>query len=313
MPNIRPELSIVIPAFNEETSIAKTILQIKNILANAQLKSVEIIIVDDGSTDNTYSAADSTRAELGGILQIIRFRANRGYGASIKAGVLAARSDLILITDADLTYPAKVIPVFFKRAIEEHLDMLVGARTGQTVHRQFLRQIPKFVLARLVNYVANETIPDFNSGLRIFKREIALRLLPILPDGFSFTTTITLAMIQNNYHVSFVPIDYFKRSGKSKIRPIKDTVRFLRLIINMGLYFAPLKMFMPVAGSLFLLAVFVALGSKITTGVVAKVTSLTLAMAALQLTALAFLAELINHRSSRNDQNPASNAYRDDE
>ena len=170
-------------------------MQICDVLKKAKLKAAEIIVVDDGSTDNTYSAAASVQVKPLGLLRLIRLRANRGYGAAIKAGLFAAKSDLILITDADLTYPAEEIPIFFKRATDERLDMLVGARTGATVHRQVLRQVPKWILARLVDYVANEKVPDFNSGLRIFKRDIALSLLPILPNGFSFTTTITLAMI----------------------------------------------------------------------------------------------------------------------
>lgn len=306
-----PQLSIIIPAYNEELSIAKTVQQIRDVLKAAKLERVEILVVDDGSTDNTYSAALSA---LGGSEQtqrLIQFRSNRGYGASIKAGLLAAQSDLILITDADLTYPAEQIPVFLDRARNEQIDMLVGARSGEFVHREILRKIPKFVLARLVNYVANESIPDFNSGFRVFKREIALRYVDILPDGFSFTTTITLAMILDQYSVAFTPIDYFKRTGKSKIRPIKDTAKFLRLIINMGLYFAPIKIFMPVAGLLFMLSVLVAVTTKLVAGKVADVTSLTLLMSAVQLAALSFLAELVNHRTAMLRKNLVDAEYHD--
>ena len=123
--------------------------------------------------------------------------------------------------------------------------MVVGSRTSQNVTYPLIRKIPKMFLVRYVSWLAGQEIPDMNSGLRAFKRTIAEKFLNILPNGFSFTTTITLSMIRNNYDVQFIPIDYYPRIGKSKIRPIKDTLRFIELIVRTGMYFAPLRVFLP--------------------------------------------------------------------
>jgi hypothetical protein len=130
--------------------------------------------------------------------------------------------------------------------------MVVGARTGENVQYSALRKIPKWFLTRFAQWMARQPIPDINSGLRVFRKEIADRFLHVLPDTFSFTTTITLAMLTNRFRVHYEPIDFRQRLGKSKIKPIRDTLRFIQLILRTGMYFAPLRVFLPVAGIFFL-------------------------------------------------------------
>ncbi|MBI4721255.1 MAG: glycosyltransferase family 2 protein, partial [Chitinivibrionia bacterium] len=154
------------------------------------------------------------------------------------------------IIDADGTYPYDRLPDLIERA--RHADMVVGARTGENVTYSFVRRIPKLFLKSYMSWLAGQPIPDMNSGLRVFRKSAAERFFKILPDTFSFTTTITLAMMSNRYDVQFVPIDYMSRTGKSKIRPIHDTIRFAQLILRTGMYFAPLRVLLPVTGILFL-------------------------------------------------------------
>ena len=131
--------------------------------------------------------------------------------------------------------------------------MAVGARIGANVHIPLVRRPAKWALRRLASYLAGIRIPDLNSGLRAFRRELVLKYLGILPDGFSFTTTITLASLTNRHRVEYVTIDYAPRSGRSKIKPIRDTLGFTALILRTVLYFNPLKVFFPVFGMLLLL------------------------------------------------------------
>jgi hypothetical protein len=131
--------------------------------------------------------------------------------------------------------------------------MVVGARTGSNVNIPLLRKPAKWIISKFANYICEENIPDLNSGLRIFKKEIALRFFPLFPERFSFTTTITMASITNNYRVKFIPIDYMKRNkdSKSSIKPLRDFVGFMSLILRMSIYFKPLKIFVPIGGVLF--------------------------------------------------------------
>jgi glycosyltransferase involved in cell wall biosynthesis len=230
-------VSVVIPAHNEEQSIQSVVTEVRELLAQNNI-CAEIIVVDDGSQDGTASAAQ------GGGARVLQHRSNRGYGAALKAGIVAATYDAIAIMDADGTYPARYLPQLLTEL--EHADMVVGARLGQDVHIPLVRRPAKWVLKHLANYVSNARIPDLNSGLRVFRRDIAMQYFPILPNYFSFTTTITLAMLCDNYAVSYVPIDYRKRQGRSKIVPW-DAGSFAILILRMAMLFRPLRVFLPLA------------------------------------------------------------------
>ncbi|MGE0887488.1 MAG: glycosyltransferase family 2 protein [Blastocatellales bacterium] len=230
-------VSIIIPAYNEELAINSVITELREMLRKHDIKA-EVLVVDDGSTDGTARAAKAAGA------RVIRHRANRGYGASLKTGISAATYDLVGIIDADGTYPSKYLPMMLDEL--EYADMVVGARTGQNVHIPLVRRPAKWVLKHLANYVASARIPDLNSGLRVFRRDVAMQYFPILPNQFSFTTTITLAMLCDNYAVSYVPIDYLKRQGRSKIVPW-DAGSFAILILRAAMLFRPLRVFLPIA------------------------------------------------------------------
>ena len=281
-------VTIIIPAFNEEAGIGNTLNQIeKNI--NSEL--YDIIVIDDGSTDKTSQIVSSYNS-----VNLIKHLSNKGYGSALKTGIHNANNDIICITDADGTYPNEKIPRLVSQLIENDLDMIVGARTGKNVKIPLLRKPAKWTIGKLANFVTNQKIPDINSGLRIFKKSSFIPFQYIVPDGFSFTTTITLGMLSGGYKVEFIPINYFQRLGKSKIRPIRDTLNFIKLILRIGLYFAPLKIFMPISAGLFILAIGWGLFTKFVLGELADVSSLIIAMTGFQVVVLAFIAELINHR-----------------
>lgn len=283
-------VSIVLPAYNEEQAIGPVLEELLKVMDDSGL-SYEVIVVDDGSQDATAEVAKRYEG-----VTVLRHRGNRGYGAALKTGIRHARYDLICITDADGTYPNERIPDLVTRLTQDRHDMVVGARVGEHVAIPLVRQPAKWAIGLLANYVAGEPIPDVNSGLRVFRREVALRLFSMLPNGFSFTTTITLAMLTNGYLVDYVPINYHARIGRSKIRPIQDTLNFVQLVLRIALYFAPLKVFLPFSGLLLVLALAWALFSKFVLGQLADVSTLVIAMTGVQVAVIGMLAELVNRR-----------------
>lgn len=283
-------VSIVIPAYNEEGAIGEVLHKLLQVLAEAEL-SHEVLVVDDGSQDDTAAIVADIPA-----VTLIRHRQNKGYGAALKTGIRRAQHELICITDADGTYPNERIPDLAARFDQEPLDMVVGARTGEEVAIPLVRRPAKWALGKLANFVAGETIPDLNSGLRLFRRDVVLRFFTILPEQFSFTTTITLAMISNQYLVKYVPINYYARVGKSKIRPIQDTINFVQLVMRIALYFAPLKVFVPLSLFLILTGVAWAAYTLLAWGQLADVSTLVIMMTAFQVLVIGLLAELINRR-----------------
>ena len=230
-------VSVVIPAYNEQDSVANQIRAVHDGLI-ASGRAFEIIVVDDGSTDQTGDEAVKAGARL------LRHPVNKGYGASLKSGVLAARHDTIAIIDADGTYPADEIPQLLEKLLTA--DMVVGARTGEIVHPSGLRQPARWLLRQMAQRIAEQPIPDLNSGLRVFRRECARQYFSILSNRFSFTTTITLAYLADQYHIVYHPINYYPRTGRSKIVPW-HFMDFLILILRMSMMFNPLKIFVPLA------------------------------------------------------------------
>jgi glycosyltransferase involved in cell wall biosynthesis len=287
--NTQIGISIVIPAYNEEQGIDSVLDQLTHVLEDGALDH-EIIVVDDGSTDSTAKLAE----EAGAL--VLRHTKNRGYGAALKTGIRHARHALICITDADGTYPLESIPQLIECLSSDGYDMVVGSRTGREVAIPLLRRPAKWAIRRLGELVTGEQIPDLNSGLRVFQREAALRLFSLLPDGYSFTTTITLAMISNGYMVEYVPINYHPRVGHSKIRPLHDTLNFIGLVLRIALYFAPLKIFLPMSGLLLLLAIGWGVFTKLVLGKLADVSTVVILLAAVQVFVVALLAELIDRR-----------------
>lgn len=252
-------ITIVIPAYNEAGGIRGTVESLRLTLSTTSEADAEILVVDDGSSDDTAGLAAQAGAT------VIRHPHNVGYGQALKSGILAARNDTIAIIDADLTYPAEVIPSLVAE-LRKGFDMVVGARTGHhyegSVFKGPLRQILKF----LVEFSAGRHIPDANSGLRVFSRQTILGYLPHLCNTFSFTTSLTLAYMLTGRFVTYVPIPYHERVGRTKVRLFKDSLRTLQYIVQAILYYNPLK--------IFLLLTLITMGLSVTGFVIAAMTGL---------------------------------------
>ena len=233
-------VTLVVPAYNEEGGIEGVVRRLAALDLGAPL---ELLVVDDGSSDGTRGKLSQLEKEFP-CLRVIDHGRNRGYGASLKTGFRQAAHEVVVITDADATYPEDRIRDLLD-CLDQGAEMAVGARIGESVHIPLIRRPAKWALRCLASYLAGVKIPDLNSGLRAFRRELVEKYVGILPDGFSFTTTITLASLTNHHHVEYISIDYAHRSGSSKIKPIQDTLRFISLIIRTVLYFNPLKVFYP--------------------------------------------------------------------
>lgn len=306
-----PWLTVIVPCYNEERAIAGEVGRLREVLDGQG--ACEIVVVDDGSSDGTAArleeaaGLDPSSASGGGAheavvlrssdgLRVIRHRRNRGYGAALKTGLRHARGEWILIVDADGSYPLQAIPEMVATLPEA--DMVVGARTAAEVVYPHSRRLAKWFLRLALRWFVGRPVEDMNSGLRIFRKDLALRYWRFFPDGFSFTTTLTLIALVNGYTVRYVPIEYRERVGQSKIRPVRDTLGFLQLIVRTGFYFEPLRVFLPVIGALGVATVAAtAWDVLIENNLTDKTVILVLFL--LNVTLLALLADMIDKRSDR--------------
>ena len=283
-------VSIIIPAYNEQQAIGDVLKRLNQVMGKSRFQ-YEIIVVDDGSEDNTVEIAKKVKC-----VNVLSHKSNRGYGAAIKTGACHAQYNLICITDADGTYPNDKIPDMIENLVNGKYDMVVGARIGDNVAIPFIRRPAKWFIGKIANLVAGEVIPDINSGLRLIKRSLLMRFYHLLPDSFSLTTTITLAMVVNGYLIDFIQIGYYPRIGKSKIKPVRDTLNFVLLILRIALYFAPLKIFLPLSMFFLFIAVIWGVLSRLILGHLADISTLVMVITAIQIAVVGLLAELIDRR-----------------
>ncbi|MDP2809121.1 MAG: glycosyltransferase family 2 protein [Rhodocyclaceae bacterium] len=234
---MHPEFTIVIPAFREEEAIGDVV---KNLLASIPkiVDSFELIVIDDGSDDRTGEVAKSAGA------RVISHPYNKGYGASLKTGIRAAKGRTVVFMDADGQHRSEDLPQLLGN--RDRFDMVVGQRKG-TAGSPLWRKPGKRILSWVVNKLAGRHVPDFNSGFRAIDRRLALRILPLMPDGFSFSTTSTIACFRGGFTVGYVPIEVQPRASGVSSVTVSDGFRTLLLIIRLVTIFAPLRVFLPVS------------------------------------------------------------------
>ena len=290
------KISVVVPVYNEAGAVGDTLKTISETLTAKHIEH-EIIAVNDGSKDQSQAILDALAIPH---LKVIHHPENRGYGSSLKTGIKAAQHPWILITDSDGTYPIDRIP-----DLVEHLDnydMVVASREKngiQRVHDTIARKIGRGLVRWFASYVTGHQIKDINSGMRIFKKEDAQRFWHLFPEGFSFTTTITVASHNHGNTIKYVPIDYFKRAGVSSIKPAKDFVGFMSLIMRLAVYYKPLRVFVPISIILLGLSIIVLFGSWFFLGRILDSTFAILVIASLQTLFFGMIAEMIVKRFYR--------------
>lgn len=230
------KVSLVIPAYNEGKSVADLIGRAKTVLAELT-EEYEVIVVDDGSSDESCKYAEEAGAS-----KVIRHYKNRGYGNALRSGIQAANFDWIVICDADGSYDITELKHLLKE--HEHFDMVVGARSGEFYDGSDFRRVARYFQVALAEFVTGTRIPDVNSGFRLMKKSDILPLFDLVCRGFSFTTSCTIAMILMQKQVQFVPIRYGKREGKTHTRLIRDSFRSAQIIIQCILRYNPIKAFL---------------------------------------------------------------------
>lgn len=280
---MKPQVSVVLPAYNEEAAIGKVIDDVHQAMKGSP-HAYEILVVDDCSEDRTAEIAESKK------VRVVRRRVRGGSGRARKTGILEAAGDLIVMLDADASYEAADIPKLL--SFFPDYDQVNGARTSEQGTLKFLRTPAKWFIRKLACYLSASHIPDLNTGLKAFKKDVMKKYLWLLPEGFSCVSTMTLAFLANGYAVKYIPTAYHPRIGKSKFHPIKDTAAYLNTVIRMVMYFKPLRIFLPLSGFLFVFGVVKSILSLCFTGTLQE-SDIIIFMMAVMTAALGLIADLI--------------------
>ena len=292
------DVSVVLPIYNERGHLRAEIDRIVAALEQSEY-SFEIVVVDDGSDDGSQHDLPLIEG-----IRLIRHATNRGSGAARRTGTTAARGRIVVWTDVDMTYPNDEIPELVKSL--DGYDHVVGARrTEEGTHRLF-RVPAKWFIRKFASYLTETDIKDLNSGLRAFRRDVAMQYVHHLPKGFSCVTTLTMSFLSNGYSVHYVPIDYFPRAGTSKFHWWRDTKRYLLQVVRMALSYNPLKVFLPIG----LLLLTIGLGKLVFDWIDKDfrlaANTLLILMSGLQAVTVGLLADLIVRATKERSQVPPS-------
>jgi len=285
------DVSVVLPIYNEKGHLRAEIDRIRAALEKSRY-TFELIVVDDGSNDGSEK-------ELPGIpgITLITHRRNQGSGAARRTGTTAARGRVVVWTDVDMTYPNDLIPELVDAM--EGYDHIVGWRQTEEGTHKLLRTPAKWVIRKLASFLSETDIKDLNSGPRAFRRDVAMQYVHELPKGFSCVTTLTMSFLGNGYSLGFFPIEYFPRAGRSKFHWLRDTRRYILQVIRMTLSYNPLKVFLPVGITLLMLGL-VKLGFDwAERDFRLAANTLLIFFAALQVTTLGLLADLVVRATRR--------------
>ncbi|MQA77038.1 MAG: glycosyltransferase [Streptosporangiales bacterium] len=288
----RPLATIVLPCYNESAHVLREIERITFAMDTSGM-SYELLVIDDASTDRTLEVLQEALPRFPR-MRLMPFRRNGGSGTARRIGTRESRGEIVVWTDADLTYPNERIPEFIRYLIEHpECAQVVGARTAERGTLRVLRVPAKWFIRKVAEGLAGVKIADLNSGMRAFRREVSLPFLRLLPPGFSCVTTITLAFLSNQHDVDYLPIDYGKRSGQSKFHPLRDAYRYILQVVRMVMYFNPLKVLLPPALVLLGVGVAKAVYDMIVHPFYFAANTILLFMTGLIIGSLALLADLV--------------------
>jgi glycosyltransferase involved in cell wall biosynthesis len=241
-----PSVTVVLPCFNEAEHVLAEVDRIGAALDASEF-DYEILAIDDASTDETLAVLRSALPHHRH-LRVLPFRRNGGAGTARRIGTQLARGDIVVWTDADMTYENERIPELVRMLVEDpSYDQVVGARTSEEGTHKWARVPAKWFIRKVAERLTKTRIPDLNSGLRAFRREVSLPYLRLLTAGFSCVTTLTIAFLSNQHDIRYVQTRYAKRAGQSKFHFVHDAYRYILQVLRMVMYFDPLRVLMPVA------------------------------------------------------------------
>ncbi len=230
-------VSIIIPAFNEETAIGAVLTELEDHIKTWNREEVEILVINDGSTDRTAEIVSGFSG-----VRLINHRKNKGYGAAVKTGIRESSGEIIIWYDADGQHRPEDVLKIINKMCEENLDYCIGIRDSNS-YVDKSRSFGKKVLKKILNFITKEELRDFNSGMRGFKRDIILSHLSLLPDTFGASTVTTLLMLEQEYRGGEVDITVRRREGKSSVKQVRDGCRTIALIFQIIIIFQPMRVF----------------------------------------------------------------------
>jgi glycosyltransferase involved in cell wall biosynthesis len=286
------DVTVVLPCYNEQDHVLMELERITRAMDQTEF-SYELLVIDDKSTDDTLAVLQEALPRFPN-MRLMPFRRNGGSGTARRIGTNEAYGRIVVWTDADMTYPNERIPEFVQYLLDNpDVDQVVGARTTEQGTHKFLRVPAKWVIRKVAERLAATKIPDLNSGLRAFRREVSLPYLRLLPPGFSCVTTITMSFLSNQHPVDYLPIDYAKRAGTSKFHFVKDAYRYILQVLRMVMYFNPIKVLMPLALWLIFFGFVKGIYDVIRYNLHVTTSTLLLLMSGLIIGSMALLADLI--------------------